>query len=301
MKHYNVDIDFAKPIRQKIIVPTGEDYAVKVTSYMNGETTKTIKFNGTLSEYDYGPSLMWLPTTEVFAMLVSQDPISPSIAANFLYQVEAEGLDEYMTLYLAKSDEEKTVTLEFYAQYKQTVDESGHVEQEYFGENDCPRCYVDVQYVKSNVQDGNSWSLDIAGAVDSLDVQTLNTYQFSTDALSASNASVQALSSNTCFRFDDSARTFRIGSNKCANAIEGKRLFAYTNGSGVSTNNGIGSIELTGNFCLNNNFTSDITSRQTARNIFYLDNYSKRVMLKELTVGNETLSVLQVVDVSTLG
>ena len=66
---------------------------------------------------------------------------------------------------------------------------------------------------------------------------------------------------------------------------------------GMQMNNNNGFFELSGNVCFDQDMASNATM-QTASNVFFLDHFSKYVKVAELSVGEQVLSVLQVLPIN---
>lgn len=256
MRYYNINLDFTKPMRQKITVPTGEKFAIKFFMYHEGKEAKTFsyKVNSTstttkiISPLRASP----YPTQENYDLLINNN--AASINPN-----QDAGEYQYLVCYFKSSDVVKTSTFVMVLQGIYYLLEDGTSGWKQL--NPSPEIYIDIEFVQSSELNGPDYDLNLIGGatMNSLSSTNLSGNYFNLSPVSAS--------------------------------IIGKDSFTFDfHGMQLGNRNGI--IELSGNVCFNQDFVSDAT-KSSAKNVLFLNSDKSQCLgIKEVTIGNETLSVL---------
>jgi len=260
MTYYNLEVSVDSPIRQQITVPTGEDFAVKVQMLKNGVKAKYIKRNaadaGTLAEASWG-----LPTSHIADLI-----------DNTAYKASPSGYgnDVYMTYFFKGSDVASLKPITFTCDRWNNANEEGIVSG-----TTLYKPYImftlDIVFVeKSKRCDGPDYNLEVIGNV--------NTKNLSATALSATTAQFAAKQASYEMKERDI-----VGQG----VLPGGQVTYIYNTKGMSV--------LSGNLCLKQDLSVK-PNKSTASSGLFLGDYSKAIVAKDITVGDETITVLTVVN-----
>lgn len=260
MTYYNFDVDINTPIRQQITVPTGEDFAVKVQLLKNGVKSKYIKRNaadaGTQAEANWG-----LPASHIADLIEST-----------AYKVSLFGFgnDAFVTYFFKGSDVADSKSITFTCDRWNNSDEDGILTTTTMFRPSITFA-LDVVFIeKSKRCDGPDYNLDVMGNV--------STKNLSTTALSATTAQFAAKQASYEMKERDV-----VGQA----VLPGGMVTYVYNHNGMSV--------LSGNLCLKQDLSVK-PNKGSASSGLFLGDYSKAIVAKDITVGDETITVLTIVN-----
>lgn len=258
MTYYTLEVDIKTPIRQQITVPTGNDFAVVVYTLVNGHRSKYYHGQGSqiISEASWS-----FPSDQISNLIDSSAyKLSPAVF----------GEDAYMTLYFKGSYTAGSKQTYFICDRLNYFNDEGSLVS---FENYNPKIQftLDIVFVeKAKNCDGPDYNLDIIGNV--------STKNLSTTALSATTAQFAAKQASYKMKERD---------------VVGQTVLPTGQVTYLYNNNGMS--VLSGNLCLKQDLSVK-PNKSSASSGLFLGDYSKAIVAKDITVGNETITVLTVVN-----
>ncbi len=264
MTYYTIDFDITQPTRHKLTVPTGSDFAVTINTYVGGRRCKTFAYKQGANTRIISEAQPNMTVDEINAWLVD------STAYKINSTAEA-GLDCFTTLFVKGSEVEKSGVLTFWYD-RLNVDNGAESALSTKMYNPKIYGYIEIQYVDFGKNcNGPDYKMDLIGP---FSAKTLSSTALSADEVHVRNVSA-------CV---DVQKNTIVGQT----VMPGGMISYLYNRNGMAY--------LSGNVYLGQDFYSK-PSKTTSTNALYLDDFKHYLTVKEITVGSETLSVLQVASV----